>query len=116
MEPFRIERTGALDLEFEGELLADVSSRLDNAPRWTEVRIYRTSTGRYVTEQIGLSVYASEKERRDVRVVESPDDLPKALERVSNDGRSYLTKTVLDALDEAAERDPAIRGVTTERI
>jgi hypothetical protein len=112
---YRIERSGALDLEFDGELLADVSSRLDKQPRWTTVRIYRTSTGRYVTEVLGQSEIRGERERREVHVVDNAPDVIKALHRKSEDGtRSYLTKTALDALDEAATKEPSLRPA--ERI
>jgi hypothetical protein len=114
MTAFRIERSGALDLEFNGELLADVSSRLDNQPRWTEVRIYKTSSGKYVTETLGLSEYRGERERRDVQIVDNVPGLVTALHRTGEGGRRYLTKTALDALDEAALQDPAIKP--TERI
>lgn len=116
MTLYRIERSGALDLEFDGELLADVSSRLDKkAPRWTEVRIFKTSTGRYVTEVLGLSEMRGERERREVHVVEDAAGVIKALHRKSDDGnREYLTKTALDALDEAALKDPTLRPA--ERI
>lgn len=42
-------------IEFDGELLADVSSRRPGAPRWTELRLYRTDGGVYVLEKIGAS-------------------------------------------------------------
>jgi hypothetical protein len=114
MTHYRVERSGALDLEFEGTLLADVSSRLDGQQRWTEVRIYKTSTNRYVTEMLGMSEVRGERERREVHVVDDRDGLIAALHRKGEGGRSYLTKTALDALDAAALHDPAIRP--TERI
>lgn len=112
---YRIERSGALDLEFDGEIIADVSSRLERQPRWTEVRIYKTSTGKFVTEVLGLSDYAGERERREVHVVADAEGVIQALHRRSEDGtRSYLTKTALDALDEAATKEPSLRPA--ERI
>lgn len=113
MSRYRIERPGALDLEFDGQLLSNVSSREGTALRWTEVRIYRTSTGRYVTEVVGRSVADGEKDRLDVKIVDNPQELPKALERQPG---GYLTMIALDALDDAADHDPAIRPVVTERI
>lgn len=110
---FRLERTGALDIEFEGSVLADLSSREDDADRWTEIRIYKSSTGRYVTEVIGRTIVPGERDRVDVRVVELPEDLPVALQRQP---RGYLTLLAREALDVAAEHDPTIRPAVTERI
>jgi hypothetical protein len=113
MTHFRIERTGSLDLEFEGMLLADISSREEASPRWTEIRIYRTSRGSYVTEMIGATTVPGERERRDVKVLNDPTEIPEALKRQP---RGYLTILALEALDLAAEKDPALRPVATERI
>ena len=43
-------------IEFEGRLLAEVSSRRSAAPRWTELRLYQTDAGVYVLEKVGASV------------------------------------------------------------
>lgn len=43
-------------IEFDGEMLAEVSSRRAHNPRWTELRLYRTDAGVYVLEKIGASV------------------------------------------------------------
>ncbi len=43
-------------LQFGGQLLAEVSSRRTGAPRWTELRLYKTEAGAYVMEKIGASV------------------------------------------------------------
>lgn len=125
MPAFRIERDGNLDLAFNGEKLADISSRepgeappLEGQPlpgfhRWTEIRIYRTSTGKYVTEMIGRSIVDGERDRIDVRVHHQPGDVPDGLRRQP---KNYLTKLALEALDEAAENDPALRGIVVEEI
>lgn len=43
-------------VEFDGELLGEVSSRRGQGPRWTELRLYRTDAGHYVLEKVGASV------------------------------------------------------------
>lgn len=43
-------------IEFDGRLLGEVSSRRAGAPRWTELRLFRTAAGAYVLEKIGASV------------------------------------------------------------
>jgi hypothetical protein len=42
-------------IEFEGDLIGEATNRMDQ-PRWTEVRIYRTDTGRFVSEVVGRSI------------------------------------------------------------
>jgi hypothetical protein len=115
MTRFRLERNGTIDLEFDGELLADVSSRLEDARRWLEVRIYKTASGKYVTELVGETTVPGEGTRRTVRVIDKPEDLHEGLTRDPGDGRQpFITKTALDALDDAARKDPSI--ITTEMI
>lgn len=42
-------------IEFDGQKLAEVSSRRSAAPRWTELRLYKTDAGTYVLEKVGAS-------------------------------------------------------------
>lgn len=42
-------------LEFEGEKLAEVSSERAHSPRWTEMKLYRTDSGKYVLSKVGRS-------------------------------------------------------------
>lgn len=44
---------GARLLTFEGELLSFVSSERDTSPRWTELSLYRTVSGKFVITQVG---------------------------------------------------------------
>jgi hypothetical protein len=50
-------RDGMQPVTFAGEQLATASSQVDDnpLPRWTELGIYRTVTGKYVLEKIGRS-------------------------------------------------------------
>lgn len=41
---------------FSGRLIAEASTERQDDPRWTEIAIYRTDTGRYVVNRIGRSV------------------------------------------------------------
>jgi hypothetical protein len=124
---FRLMRDKAIDLEFTGWLLADESSRLDRpAPssgvtwtegegrdRWMEVRIYRTDSKKYVVELIGQSTLDGEVPRRTVRICNTPDKVPAAL-RVGS--FKNLTNVAVDALNEAADKDPDLRAGLVERI
>ena len=40
---------------FDGELLAEVTSERPNAPRWMELRLYKTESGTYLLEKVGGS-------------------------------------------------------------
>jgi hypothetical protein len=56
MTMFRVRDGHTRTLEFEGNLLGEVSSRRGQGPRWTELRLYRTENGTYVLEKVGASV------------------------------------------------------------
>jgi hypothetical protein len=43
-------------LEFEGELIGEASTESDRSPRWTEIKIYRTTGGNYVVSRVGVSL------------------------------------------------------------
>lgn len=126
MATYRLTRAGAVDLVFEGECLADVSSRDGSAQqRWSEVRIYRTASGRYVTGMTGRSVVPGEVDRIDVKVVERAEEIGAALSRRGNDrntvnpgdpNRPYLTELALEAMALAGEQDDAIAAVLVERV
>lgn len=55
MDQFQV-RDGSRLLTFKGVLLAGVSSRKFDAPRWTEMAVYKTEGGSYVLEKVGRSV------------------------------------------------------------
>ncbi len=116
MPTFRLNRPATVDLVFDGELLADVSSKDDpDQTHWTEIRIYRTDSGRYVGETIGLSALPHQRPRITVRVVDSAAQVGEALQR-SDPNRTWLTDLALDAIAEAAKNDPAVSAAGEERI
>lgn len=43
-------------VQFQGSLLAEISNESDQRNRWTEVRLFRTESGRYVLNVIARSV------------------------------------------------------------
>jgi hypothetical protein len=43
-------------VQFDGELLAEVSTETDTAVRWTELELYRTYHGLYLLHRIGQSL------------------------------------------------------------
>lgn len=113
-ETFRLQRAGEVDLVFEGECLTFQSSQeSERQTHWTEIRIYRTTTGKYVAETIGRTTISGQHDRRTVRVVEDPADLREAL-RIRN--AWYLTDLALDALADAGRKDEKIAAATPEKI
>lgn len=104
MENFRLTRPGDVDLTFEGELLATESSRTnDHQTRWQEVRIYRTASGKWVTENVGRSVRDGERDLPRVSVCETPVQVRDSLRRQLDN--PYITDTAYDALQAAIEVD-----------
>ena len=117
MPTYRLRRQAQVDLVFDGVRLAARSSRTSpDQTEWTEVRLYRTDSGRYVGEPIGRSTDPAEKDMLTVRIVDDVKDVAGTLERGRPDTRLYLTDMALDVLDEAAEVDPAIAEAAAERI
>lgn len=115
MTAYQLARPGQVYLSFEGELLATVDSKdADDQPRWTEIRIYRTDSGRWVTEIIGRSTIRGEKDRSKVTVCETPAEVRVSLRR--EDQITYLTNLALEALEVAAERDPRLLDAINEHI
>jgi hypothetical protein len=49
-------KDGARTLQFEGELLAESSSKRRDSTRWIEFRLYKTQSGSYILSRIGVSI------------------------------------------------------------
>lgn len=114
MTEYRVHRAGDVDLVFEGALLADVTSQEHSSTRWSEVRIYRTDSNKYVTETVGRSNLPHEVDFYTVRVVDTAAEVKVALKR--RDEITYLTNLAMEALEIAAETDPDIARSLVERI
>lgn len=113
MEHFRLRRHGQPDLEFDGDILADVSSKDDEPDkiRWTEIRIYRSKSGKYIAEVVGKSRQEDERDRMKVTVLNDPAQFGQVLMVA---GHNYLTDLALEAIEQACEADTNI--VVTEKI
>jgi hypothetical protein len=120
---YRLQRPGAVDLEFNGELLADESTQGDTRggrqvdhSRWSEVRIYRLDSGEgWVTELIGKSARQGEVDRPRVTVCKTPEEVRTSLQRKPG-VLDYLINAAVDAMAEAAEKDPRLQVIITERL
>ena len=78
-----LKRDNALDLRFNGELIAESSSSADNARgdysgrtgRWTTLRLYVTAGGRYVCQSIGHTIWQGEHDRYSAAVCDSEAEI-----------------------------------------
>lgn len=114
VQRFKLERQTDIPLSFEGELLADETSRdQPDQPQWQEIRIYRTVTGKYVTEMVGETVIPGQRVFRTVNVYDDAADVRQGLYRMKN-GRKFLNDLAQDALRIAGDRDPGIRDSLIE--
>jgi hypothetical protein len=114
MTRFRLERDDEPDLEFDGELLAETDSlsrKRSRSDRWSEVRIYRASDGRYVTEQVRFSA-DGEVDARTVRMIPATD----VVESLRLPGRDKLTLVAVHAVRAAAAVDEMLNEHAVERI
>jgi IS4 transposase len=102
---FRLRRESQVDVQFEGELLADVSSREDDSARWNEIRIYSSVKGTFIVENVGVSLVDGERDRSKVTICHGYEQIVAALQRGPNKfGAMYLTDTALEALDQVEEK------------
>lgn len=84
-ETFRLKRNGT-DIEFVGKLLAAVSSDPEQlGDRWTELTLYTTKGGSFVSQSIGKSVLPMEKDIYDCEVYKTVNE---ASEFFKRDGRT----------------------------
>lgn len=114
MTVYQIPRTGDVDLLVEGRLLAEGDSWRQGSERWTEIRIYRTVTDRWVTEMVGRSTVRGETDRRTVVVHDDVSTIREGLKREGDQG-VYLTRLAQDTLATAAENDPLLVDILVDR-
>lgn len=55
-EQFELTTHDLTTYEFEGERIGHASTEHDDSLRWTEVLIFKTSSGRYVVQRLGRSI------------------------------------------------------------
>ncbi|MGB5244470.1 MAG: hypothetical protein WBN50_12685 [Lutimonas sp.] len=72
MPSFSVRDGRIKQIQFDGDMLAEMTSRRRGAPRWTEMRLYKTDGGTYVLEKIGVSTVVHEPDCPDLMT-----DLPR---------------------------------------
>ncbi len=112
-QTYTLERSGLKHLRFQGEQLACMSSRDDDSVRWTELALYRTTTGAYVLSQIGRTLRDDEVDRHGAFVCETPAAVLKALERPPH---GTLTNLAKDLLEEAGTIEPVFAEILVEEL
>ncbi len=91
----------APDIRFKGELIAEVSSSANNASgsysgatgRWTELKLYRTTGGRYVAQSVGHTQWQGEHTRYSTVVCETAADV------IDFFGHGWLAKSLYNEAD-----------------
>ena len=81
---YHLKNDGDFELEFDGELLASVSSHSPTSRRWTELNLYKTATGKYVVQSIGRSNVSGEVDMFACHVYDNTYEL------MQNTGRGKL--------------------------
>lgn len=105
-----IERDGDMPLRFTGTQIASASSHEPGKDRWTELTLYRTTTGRYVLHEEGLSDVDGEEDRSTGYAADDAATLIAGLYKVNARGKRYLTRTALTLIEDAAGVDDGVRG------
>ena len=103
MKRYKLERDGDVDVTFEGDLVASVDSRKygtvkPDADRWSEIRLYKTASGKIVAHEIGNTKMPGERVFRQVYICDSKSELVEEL------GGNWLAKKLYDSVGiEASE-------------
>lgn len=103
-----IERDSDMPLRFSGKAVATASSYEPGKSRWTELTLYRTTSGRYVLHEEGLTDVAGEEDRSTGWAADDADAVIASLYKENAAGKRYLTRTAIGLIESAAERDDAI--------
>ena len=115
IEEIIAKRDGKRDLRFKGERIANVSDEWQNESqqnRWSELSIYRTSSGKYVVHKRYRTCWVGESDGDAAVICSSPKEVYDCL--VGKDGElSSLSKKLLQ---KTAEEDAAFPDLTLEDL
>lgn len=103
-------RDGDREIRFTGILLGESSSEQAGKSRWMELKIYRTSGGKYIVTGVGRSTLKGEVDRHWTHVSESPQGALESLYLYDGDEVRYLTRVAKDAVSQAIIKDEALRN------
>jgi hypothetical protein len=104
-------------IEFEGRVLAHVSSHESGKTRWIELALYITTAGTYILEGIGHTLMKNEHKRTWAQIADEPEGIIDRLYLYNDLGAKYIPRTSRRLLQEAAERDDGIKqAYLVERV
>lgn len=117
---FRIERPKSMPVVFDGWLLSNVDSRdfMDDQARqtrdrWSDLSIYKTTTGKWVVAQIGKTRETGGfRPGALVSICQTPPEVQTALMHRSG----HWTPVTTSALKDAIEADPELATAREEHI
>ena len=81
-ETILIQTDTGSDLRFKGYEIGHVSSEKPDGPssiRWTEITLYKTESGKYVVERVGMSVADGENNKIAAYVCDDHEAIKKVL-------------------------------------
>ena len=97
------------EIQFDGELLGEISSRTAIKERWIELALYRTDAGSYVLAGIGRSTVPGEHDRKWAEISDEPDGIIEFLYLTNDHSQRFLPNTARQLLTQAAKVDEKIR-------
>ena len=80
---YRVKRDGEKDLKFSGELIAEASDHSHQGSRqnrWTEMRLYKTTSGKFVLVEEHITCWQGESNTITALVLESEEAVVDAIE------------------------------------
>lgn len=107
MEVFTLEINNAPSLRFTGELVASAASSDNQAMgssysgqtgRWTELALYKTTSGKFVCHQIGRTRWEGENDNFNGKVCETIDEVKEFF------GHQWLAQELYDSLAEPKKK------------
>lgn len=105
MDEITVHRTGLGPLVFHGRILAESSSRRPGKDRWTDLELYRTVGGNYITVIIGNSTRPSDEI---IRSAHRHADATAAVRSFCARDAGRMSLPAINLLDNAAGMDEAI--------
>lgn len=100
---------GDREVQFIGLLLGEASSADDVKPRWAEIRIFRTTSNRYVVAGVGRSQVNGEIDKHWVRVHDEPNGVIESMHLLDDHDSRYMPHVNKRALEQAIDKDDRLR-------
>ena len=119
MEKYTVKRDGEKDLRFTGEIIGESSSRWITGKeqnRWTEVRIYLTTSGKFVIEEAYYTQWQGEVGSSQAAICETVEALHGEMLALDEEELGFLSDVHKEALEEAIKHVPELEAALYEEI